>query len=331
MTFDIKTKKCLVTGASGLIGQRVSLGLLRENVRVRAFVRSREKASLLEKSGAEIYTGDMTNADSVKKSVLGCEVVFHFAGVLNEFKPWSYYYQVNVEGTRILAEAALKAGVQRFIHASTVYVYGMKAGTGITEKSPHVRSGDPYSDTKLEGHAIIYQLYKNQGLPSIIIQPSEVYGPGDQTWTLRPFQMIRNGRMILVNKGKGLIQPIFVEDLVEGVLAAARKGCIGETYILCGSEVVTFNKYFGYYTRMLKKKSPPSVPAWMALSLGALFEWMARISGRQPMITRQDARATLTKASYDGSKGQRELDFEAKTTLAEGMSKTELWLKGGKI
>jgi nucleoside-diphosphate-sugar epimerase len=327
MDFEISGKKCLVTGASGFVGQNVSLRLMKEKAIVRALVRNRAKATFLEKSGAEIFSGDMTDQASLQKAIQGCEVVFHFAGVLNDFKPWSYYYKVNTEGTKILAEAALKAGVQRFIHTSTAWVYGMLAGQKITESSPHLKSGDPYCDTKLEAEDIVRQLFEKRGLPCVVIQPSAVYGPNDLTWTGRPLQLIRSGKMILVNGGRGLIQPIFIDDLVDGIIAAARQGRLGQSYILCGNEVVTFKEFFEHFSGMLNKKSISSVPGWAAMTMAALLELISRLTNRPPLLTRKEIRSVMVMATYDGTKASRELGFQPRVDLAQGMAKVNDWLK----
>jgi nucleoside-diphosphate-sugar epimerase len=327
MDFELSGKKCLVTGASGFIGQNVVLRLLKEKASVRSLVRDRARAVLLEKSGAEIFPGDITDRESIQKAISGCEVVFHFAAVTNEFKPLSYYRDVNINGSIMLAEEALKTGVRRFIHASTSWVYGMFSGQNITENSPHLKSGLPYADTKLETENLVRQLYKKQGLPCVIIQPSEVYGPNDRNWTGRPLELIRSGRMLLINRGRGLIQPIYIDDLVEGIIAAARRGRLGESYILCGGEVVTFKQYFGYFTWMLHKKSLPSVPGWVAISLAVLSEWLAKAARRPPIFTRSEIKSSMTTVAFSGAKAFEELGFKPKVSLEQGMQKVSEWLK----
>jgi nucleoside-diphosphate-sugar epimerase len=138
MDFELSGKKCLVTGASGFIGQNVALRLLNEKASVRALVRNRTRAVLLEESGVEIFQGDITNRESIQQAVKGCDAVFHLAAITNEFKPLSYYREVNIGGSIMLAEEALKAGIQRFVHISTSWVYGMFSGRNTTENSPHL-------------------------------------------------------------------------------------------------------------------------------------------------------------------------------------------------
>jgi nucleoside-diphosphate-sugar epimerase len=327
MDFELSGKKCLVTGASGFIGQSLALRLLKEKASVKALVRNRARAVLLEESGVEIFTGDITDRESIQKAIKGCDAVFHFAAVTNEFKPLSYYRDVNINGSIMLAEEALKAGVRRFVHTSTSWVYGMFSGRNITERSPHLKSGLPYADTKLETEDLVRQLYEKQGLPCVIIQPSEVYGPNDRNWTGRPLDLMRSGKMLLINRGKGLIQPIYIHDLVDGIIAAARRGRLGESYILCGSEVVTFKQYFEYFARMLHKKDLPSVPGWAALPLAALTELLGTMTHRPPIFTRSEIKSSMTTVAFNGAKALEELGFQPKVSLEKGMAKISEWLK----
>jgi 2-alkyl-3-oxoalkanoate reductase len=163
-------------------------------------------------------------------------------------------------------------------------------------------------------------------LPCVIIQPSEVYGPNDKNWTGRPLELIRSGRMLLINRGRGSIQPIYIDDLVEGIIAAARRGRLGEAYILCGNEVVTFKQYFGYFTRMLHKKSLPSVPGWAAISLAALSEWLGKATHRPPIFTRSEIKSSMTTVAFNGTKALEELGFQPKVSLEKGMAKIGKWL-----
>ncbi len=326
MEFELAGKQMLVTGATGFIGQQVTRALLAQGVCVRALVRNESKAQALREQGAVIVPGDLTDPASAQ-AVQGCDAVLHLGGVVNEFEPMAYYRSVNVEPTRRLAEAALEAGVERFVHVSSIWVYQIGAGPVVTEDSPLAVAGIPYPDSKREGELVIRQMIKQRGLPAVIVQPSEVYGPRDQTWVLRPVELLRTGRMILADGGSGVFQPIYVDDAVEGLMSAMRKGKIGETYILPGREQVRMRDYFGYYVRMLGKRQPPSMPGWLALQVAALAEKAAPVLKRPPVFTRQEALGSLKRAVYDGSKAERELGFVPKTTLAEGMRQVEAWLR----
>lgn len=319
-------KRILVTGATGLLGGNVARRLVEEGARVRGMVRNPAKAQWLVAEGIEIVQGDVVNADLVRRAMEGCQVVFHFAGILGEFKPWSEFRRVNVDGTRTVAEAAIDARVERFIHAGTVWVYGLNAGAGTNEECPRCPSGEPYCDTKIEGEEVVLKLHAERGLPAVIVQPSEVYGPRDETWTLGPVGLLKQGRLMLPNSGRGLIHPLYVADAVEGILVAAKRGKVGEAYILCGPEVLTIGEFFSHYARMLGRERIRSMPGRSMLAVAGLLEWFSGLSGQPPLFTRSSVRAVMMHASYDGSKAARELEFSPQTTVEEGMKNVQSWL-----
>jgi nucleoside-diphosphate-sugar epimerase len=251
------------------------------------------------------------------------------AGVLgDEFKPLEYFRAVNVEGTRALAEAALDAGVERFLHGSTVAVYGFGAGPGTNEGSPRRPGTDFYCLTKDEGQAAVERLARERNLPAVIVQPSQVYGPGDEAWTMGPLRLMKAGRLVLPAKGRGLVQPIFVEDLAEGILSALERGRAGEAYILCGAKAVTVAEFFAHLAHMLGKSRIPSVPVWLASGIASFSEVAARLTGRPPRFTRSAVRfVTDFATTFDGTKAKAELGFEPRTSLEDGMEAVRRWLE----
>lgn len=327
MSYDLQGKRVLVTGATGFIGSHVALRLLKEGATIRAFVRDPAKANYLVQNGVEVISGKLTDRTLIRQAVQGCQAVFHFAGVLNDIKPRAYYHEVNVEGTQTVTGAALESGVERFFHTSTIYVYGMTSTGVITENSPRIPSADNYADTKLEAENIVRQLIASRGLPAVIIQPSQVYGPQDRVWTLKPIELIRSGRMLLVDGGKGVVHPIYIDDLVEGILAVAQRGQMGEAYILCGPQAVSIREYFGYFSHMLHREHLPTIPGWLAIPSALIAEEVAKLFNRPPIFTRQEVRNTMLQATYDGSKAERELGFKPKVSIEEGMRRIEEWLR----
>lgn len=285
---ELAGKKVFVTGATGLLRGGRCRRLLEEGAEVVGLARSAERARGLVGRGTTIVGGDLSqpSSDAMAAAMRGCSVVLHCAGVMGpDFgRPRSYFQTVNVEGTRWVAKAALAAKVERFVYVSSVWVYGFDAGPGTNELSPRHPSGDSYCDTKLEAENLIRSFVTDRGLPAVIVQPTEVYGPRDRSWTLIPLRMIKSGQMMLPGGGKGVIQPVFVDDVVEGILAAAKRGAVGEAYMLSGPTVVSCSEFFGYHAEMAGRSTICSVPSWLAGVLALTMTGVSRIAGRPPLF-----------------------------------------------
>ena len=106
MGYDLGSKDILVTGGTGFIGSRVAKALIQDGARVRVLARDPAKAAGLAAAGADIVAGEITDPACLERALRGTQAVIHFAGATNEFKPRAYFERVNIDGTRLLAEAA---------------------------------------------------------------------------------------------------------------------------------------------------------------------------------------------------------------------------------
>ena len=325
MAASFQNMTAAVTGATGFLGAHLTRRLLSEGARVRALVRHPEKAAALQAAGAEVVPFDLEREGDCAASLRGCDTVFHCAAVLNEYRPRSYYRLVNAEGTRRVASAAVEAGAARFVHVSTVWVYGLK-GSSLDENAAYTTARHHYTDTKIEAERIVREMAARQGLPAVIVQPSELYGPGDRAWTLRPLQLLKSGKMVLVGGGRAVLQFLYIDDAVEGLLSAARRGRPGERYILCGRERLTLREYVERLMALGNFKTPPALPAWLGYAAACLLEGAANIAGKKPDFTRQEIKAILVEATYDGRKAREELEFEPSVTLDEGLRRVSAWI-----
>ncbi len=202
LNYSLQDKRVLVTGGTGFIGRPLTAKLGSLGARIRVLVRSRNDMKTLGPQ-IEPVLGDLTDGESLLQAVRDCQVVVHLAAILGDrFEPRSRFHRVNVEGTRTLAEAALHSGVERFIHVSSVWAYGLVPHEGIDESFPLKASNTPYGDTKAESQKIVERLAKERALPAVIVQPGDVYGPADQKWTLGPMGLMRAGKFKLIDQGK---------------------------------------------------------------------------------------------------------------------------------
>lgn len=315
-----------VTGATGFIGSHLVERLLASGARVRALVRRPEKAGLLSEIGVEVFPGDVTDRQLVQAALEGCEWVFHLAGVMEVRLPYGVHEAVHVGGTKILAEASLQAGVKRFVYASSIAVYGLQHGENLDENSPHRFSRDAYSDTKRLAEEAVRRQVQDRGLPAVIVQPGITFGPRDETWVLGPLRRIRSGKMILPGGGKALVHPIFIDDLVDGILLAAERGRTGEAYILCGPQVFTFREYFTCLAGLAGARRIPSIPVWLASWAAAASESAARVARSTPALTRSEVRWASTSRTFSIEKARRELGYDPRIGLVAGMERVGAWL-----
>lgn len=251
-TESLRGARVLVTGATGAIGGRlVEKLVLERGARVSVLARNLSRAVRVARFPVALHQGEVTDADAVRAAMADCDFVFHCA--YGNAADEQVQRRVNVEGTRVVLEAALRGGVRQVVHVSTCSVYGFTPPDGaLDETAPRRRSGNVYADTKLEAEELALHYARASGLPVAVVQPTAVYGPNVPVWTNSVLARFKRERMFLVNGGEGLCNAVYVDDVVEGMMLAAQcPDAAGEAFLLSGPDIHSWRSFFGAYEAML--------------------------------------------------------------------------------
>jgi len=251
----LRFKKALVTGASGFIGGRLTEQLILDHgVEVRALVSRFTHASRIARFNLEMVGGGIDDAEAVDRAVAGCEVVFHCA---HDFE----HPQRNLDGARALAEASLRHGVRRLVYVSSISVYEPLPDLEVDESTKSEPCGWTYPDNKLAVENMLLEFGAGHGLPVAVLQPTIVYGPYSRPWTLDPVIRLRSGRVVLPDDGGGVCNPVYVDDVVAALLAAAEdEAAVGERFLISGPDAVTWREFYAAYERLLGTQSVVLMP-----------------------------------------------------------------------
>jgi nucleoside-diphosphate-sugar epimerase len=271
-------------------------------------------------SGVDVVRGDLVAGDSLTGQVEGHDAIVHLAGAVG-FQTWRTCRRVNVEGTRHIAQAAVEAGVNRFVHMSSVSVYGRVPNVPITEQSPLRAIGDPYGDTKIEAERLLRELEAAAKLKLTVLRPTVVYGRHDRKFALNLIDLVSSGKVTLPGDGKNRVDLIHVDDLAELVSAVLRlPSTVGRTYNVTHPDNPTLHELVCELGRL--KNVEPRVrymPFPIAFSAAFLAEQAARYTGKEPRLNRYSVRVIGRNYNYVVDRMVRELGFLPRISLFEGI------------
>ena len=319
----MRGKTVFVTGATGFIGGALCERLLAEGARVRGLARNSEKGRALAATGIEVVEGDVTDHARMTELVVGAEVVMHLAAQLRRGGE-ALHHTVNVEATRHLAAASAQAGVGRFVLASSIAALG-PIGDGVVDETRPLREyGDRYGDSKIAAERAVQQVAQASGLIYVIARPGMVYGPRSPGWTIRILKLVRTGGAPLLGDGQGTSYPIYIDNLVDGfLLCATHPVAVNQVFNLVDDGPVTWAEYFGHFQAMLGgQPGARRVPLWMVkvgvVSLG-------------PLVKRRNLSYAVDMLAGRGlisnQKAKDLLGWQPRVSLAEGMRRSEVWLR----
>lgn len=318
-----------LTGATGYTGAHLLTALRSRGDDVTALVRGGSRtAARVASTGARVVEGDLGNPASLASLVEGADAVLHVAAVYRTAgHPDSYYRDVNVLGTERLLEVALRAGVRRFVHTSTVGVLGHIEKPPADETSP-MRPGDIYQATKAEAERTALSYNGRNGLEVAVVRPGAIYGPGE-TRLLKLFKAIARGRYAIVGSGRAFYHLVYIDDLVQGfLLALDRQEAAGQSFIIAGPACVSQSDLATLIARHTGGRLWPfRIPARPIRWAAAACEALCVPFGIDPPLHRRRVDFWVKSRAFRITKARRMLGYEPHVGVDEGISRTAAWYR----
>jgi dihydroflavonol-4-reductase len=320
----------LVTGASGFVGSAVARALLAQGRQVRVLLRQSSDRRNIENLDVEVLLGGLDDPKALAAASSGCFAVYHVAA---DYRLWvrdsAPLYAANVEGTRLVMEAALQARVARVVYTSSVATLGWNAGgRPADESTPSVLSDmiGHYKRSKFMAEEVVKTLVRERKLPAVIVNPSTPVGPRDikPTPTGRLVVEAASGRMpAFVDTGLNLVH---VDDVAAGHLLAESKGKAGERYIL-GGEDLTLAEILRIIAEIVKRRPPKiEIPIAALWPVAWLAEGWAYLTGAEPFTTRDGLRMARHRMFFSSAKAERELGYRPRPAR-EGLADAINWFR----
>lgn len=265
---------------------------------------------------------DVTDSAALERVLSGCDLAVHTVALLPDRGGMDDHVRVNVGGTLNVLDAAERQGVARVLHVSSVAVWGYEFDRDLDEDSPPRPCGNPYIDTKGTSEL----LARRRG--ATVVRPGDVYGPRSEPWVIRPINAINAGMLVLPDGGRGLITPVYIDDLIDCfVRALTADAAAGQVFTCWDGQAITARDFFAYHAawtgRTVRTAPAPLVKLGAAGGVVA-----ARAAGRQPDVSPASLQFISRKAVYPNDRAREVLGWEPRTSLDEGMRRAEEWARG---
>ncbi|MGH8654559.1 MAG: NAD-dependent epimerase/dehydratase family protein [Gammaproteobacteria bacterium] len=321
--------KVLVTGGTGFTGKALVRRLLDEGYQVAALdYKEGLKTEELRQWGAEVVIGSVTDRSVVERCMDGVDYVQHLAAAFRELNVANnYYYDVNVNGTRTVLEAAFQQGVKTFVYCSTCGVHGNIDNPPGGEDAP-IQPADYYQQTKYEAEPIVRE-YFNKGMKTVILRPAAIYGPGDPERFFMIFKRCAKGVFPMFGDGKTYYHPLYIDNLVDALILAMEEGKGGGEAFLIADEdyceieelVKRVGKALGITVRI------PHYPVLPLVVAGHIFEPICKPFRITPPIFPRRVDWYRQNRAFDISKAKQQLGYVPRIDLDEGLKRTAEWYK----
>ena len=317
--------KVFITGASGFIGKALAK---------RCRELGAEVSGLDFKADAEwgVIAGDLTDPQQWKHVLQGVDLVIHTAAIVSNTASMDLAWSINVKATAALLAHCEEAGVKRFLQLSSVAAYGFSATQDVNEDQPLRPMGNTYVDTKIASEHSVLACHASGAMDCTIVRPGDVYGPGSRPWLVLPLEMIKSGKFMLPAHGQGIFSPVYVDDIVNGILlAATRPEGAGQIFNISGGITPTCAEFFGYHARMANAKPLKTMGTRAARMLAEIARVVITTFGGTTELGGGTIDMLSRKAGYSIAKADQLLGYRPQVSLEEGMRLSEEWAVKAKL
>jgi nucleoside-diphosphate-sugar epimerase len=327
LDMNLKNKTLLITGIGGFIGLRTAELAIAQGMKVCGLEASQEKAKKAEGLGASVIVGNITDTATAQKVCQGVDIVLHADEITKESGSIDDFRKVNVAGTVNIASAAKNAGVKTFVHLSSVMVYGFNYPDRVTESGPLSGDNNPYCQTKIEAEKALLELNNPPSFGIIVIRPGDVYGPGSIPWIVRPLLLMRQKLFACVNDGRGVMNHVYIDNLINAIFLATEKETYGDIFNITDGQETSWKEYFTRLAEMEGFPAPNSMPKDEIKIFLKLRHQGQKLFRKEADILPEAIDFMSRPYAYSIAKAQRVLSYEPAINLEEGMRLTQDWLQ----
>jgi dihydroflavonol-4-reductase len=312
--------RILVTGATGFIGRNLVRVLIKNGYHIRALVRDVERAErILGRRNIEYVVGDVRDRESLKNISDGITAVYHLAAITGHDSPsesaFRRYREVNVEGTKIIAESCLGRKIGKFIYISSTAAIGLSKDKVVNEETP-CSPRTPYQVSKYEAEMVVREFTRKYGLPGVILRPSMVFGVGSDGDLLTIARIVKRGIFPRIGFGRNLSPAVHVDDLVDCMISAKDKALVGETYIITSERSYATEEIVRIIAEALDVEVRMIfVPKLVAMFGAWIVEHALTALGKKPFVTVRNIESRSTDRLFDVTKAKVDLSFHPQSSI----------------
>ncbi len=332
---DVKSqakKKIFVTGGSGFLGRAIISHLLTDGFQIVALARRSNVPEHLKNPDIKLVEGDVRDSKSIQKAMRGVDFVVHAAATMQG--SWDDFYQINVEATKTLLDAAVKHKVERFIYISSVSVYAhatMENAAVFTEDMPY--EGDAftnfYSKSKMEAEKLVWQAISENKLSSVILRPGAIYGPGGNIFPATLGLGLGVDKIILFGDSKTELPLSYVENVVDAIVKSIeQKEAVGECFNLVEDRTLSRIDY----ANALKSEANPNLkilrlPLWFMNFVKFTLKTGFRLIGKKAPLSALNLKLYCSSIKYSNEKYKRIFGAKPYVDFDESIHRTMQWHK----